>query len=77
MCISFPISGSRITKPSERIVLKGKLWEEQVASFINDVFIPAGFVVESFSKLPYLCEGDMYRDFYVISDAVFVLRPRL
>jgi hypothetical protein len=73
----FSLAGSRIVKPTESIALKGKLWEEQVSSFIKDVFIPAGFLVESFSKLPYLCEGDIYRDFYVLSDAVFVLRPRL
>ncbi|XP_028392518.1 methyltransferase-like protein 9 [Dendronephthya gigantea] len=70
-------SGSRILKPTEKIPLRGKHWEEQAESFIKDVFIPAGFLVESFSKLPYLCEGDMYRDFYVLSDVVFVLRPRL
>ena len=58
-------------------MLKGKTWEEQVASFINDIFIPAGYLVESFSRLPYLCEGDVYRDFYVLSDAVFVLRAKL
>lgn len=68
--------GSRKIKPSERINVQGYRWEQQASSFIKDVFIPAGFVVESFTKLPYLCEGDLYRNFYVLTDAVFVLRLR-
>lgn len=67
-------SGSKIVKPTEKIPISGKTWEEQATSLINDVFTPAGFILESFTRLPYLCEGDMYRDFYVLSDAVFVLR---
>ncbi|XP_046842427.1 protein-L-histidine N-pros-methyltransferase-like [Xenia sp. Carnegie-2017] len=70
-------SGTKIIKPSERIPVKGKHWEEQLQSFIYDVFIPAGFIVEAVSRLPYLCEGDMHKDFYVLSDAIFVLRPHL
>ena len=70
-------SGSSIVKPSERIELRGESWEEQASSLINDVLYPAGFIVETFTRLPYLCEGDIYRDYYVLSDAVFVLRPRL
>lgn len=33
-----------------------------------------GFKVEAVTRLPYLCEGDMYNDYYVLDDAVFVLK---
>ena len=49
--------------------------EEQIASFERDVFKPFGFTVERFTKLPYLCEGDLERSFYILSDIVFVLKP--
>lgn len=54
--------------------VNGTMWEEQVNS-LADVFEEAGFAVETFTRLPYLCEGDMYNDYYVLDDAVFVLRP--
>lgn len=40
----------------------------------NEVFQKVGFVVEAVTRLPYLCEGDMYNDYYVLDDAVFVLK---
>lgn len=40
----------------------------------NEVFPGVGFEVEAVTRLPYLCEGDMYNDYYVLDDAVFVLR---
>ena len=61
--------------PSEIIALNGTTWEEQVASLIKGIFQPAGFIVEKFTKLPYLCEGDLYQDYYMLHDAVFILRP--
>lgn len=40
----------------------------------SDVFHQVGFQVEAVTRLPYLCEGDMYNDYYVLDDAVFVLK---
>lgn len=40
----------------------------------SDVFQSLGFEVEAVTRLPYLCEGDMYKDYYVLNDAVFVLK---
>lgn len=40
----------------------------------SDVFQQVGFQVEAVTRLPYLCEGDMYNDYYVLDDAVFVLK---
>ncbi|XP_052061185.1 protein-L-histidine N-pros-methyltransferase-like [Mytilus californianus] len=61
-------------KPIESLLIKGKTFEEQAASFITDVFQPLGFIVEHFTRLPYLCEGDLNQSFFVLNDAVFVLK---
>ncbi|XP_004622939.2 methyltransferase-like protein 9 [Octodon degus] len=66
--------GGKWEKPSETLEIKGQSWEEQVNS-LPEVFRKAGFAVEALTRLPYLCEGDMYNDYYVLDDAVFVLRP--
>ncbi|RMC17709.1 hypothetical protein DUI87_05373 [Hirundo rustica rustica] len=66
--------GGKWEKPSEVLEIKGHTWEEQVNS-LPEVFSKAGFAIEAFTRLPYLCEGDMYNDYYVLDDAVFVLRP--
>ncbi|MEE6517479.1 hypothetical protein FKM82_027711 [Ascaphus truei] len=67
-------NGGKWEKPCEVMDVKGTAWEDQVSS-LAAVFQEAGFVVEAFTRLPYLCEGDMYNDYYVLDDAVFVLRP--
>nr|XP_002756033.1 protein-L-histidine N-pros-methyltransferase isoform X4 [Callithrix jacchus] len=67
-------NGGKWEKPSEILEIKGQNWEEQVNS-LPEVFRKAGFVIEAFTRLPYLCEGDMYNDYYVLDDAVFVLKP--
>ncbi|XP_029433558.1 methyltransferase-like protein 9 [Rhinatrema bivittatum] len=67
-------NGGKWENPSEVLEVNGKVWEEQVNS-LTEVFQAAGFAVEAVTRLPYLCEGDMYNDYYVLDDAVFVLRP--
>nr|XP_006824986.1 PREDICTED: methyltransferase-like protein 9-like [Saccoglossus kowalevskii] len=68
-------SGTNDNKPSEYLPVKGRSWEEQVQSLIEDVFTSAGFTVLKFTRLPYLCEGDLHDPYYVLNDAVFVLAP--
>ena len=46
----------------------------KAASFIKDVLLPIGFTLQSFTRVPYLCEGDLSRPFYSLDDAVFVAR---
>lgn len=62
-------------KPKQRLEVKGKSFEEQVDSAMKDVFQPAGYELVKFSKVPYLCEGDMQHSYYLLHDAVFVLKP--
>lgn len=66
--------GGKWEKPSEILEIKGQNWEEQVKSLL-EAFRKSGFVIEAFTSLPYLCEGDTYNDYYVLDDAVFVLKP--
>ncbi|XP_046396755.1 protein-L-histidine N-pros-methyltransferase [Ischnura elegans] len=62
-------------KPTETITINGNTFEEQVASVEKDLFIPAGFQVLRWTRLPYLCEGDLRQAYYWLSDSVFVLAP--
>ncbi|XP_041454107.1 methyltransferase-like protein 9 [Lytechinus variegatus] len=65
--------GSNQNKPSEVIEIQGETWEEQVQHLVQEVIQPAGFQVRSFSRVPYLCEGDATEPFYHLNDALFVL----
>ena len=70
----FYISGSSDHKPSENILLRGRTFEEQITSIVKHVFEPAGFTLVRFTRVPYLCEGDMESSFYMLDDFVFVLK---
>jgi hypothetical protein len=59
--------------PNEWIRIDGRLPEEQINELIRTVFQPLGFQLKKFSRLPYLCEGDMEQSYYFLSDYVFVL----
>ncbi|CAH1780361.1 unnamed protein product [Owenia fusiformis] len=66
--------GSEDNRQIETVSISGRTFEEQITSLINDIFLPAGFQLLKFTRLPYLCEGDMEQSFYVLHDAVFVLK---
>jgi hypothetical protein len=44
---------------SKELRVRGVKFEEQVNSLLKDTFLPAGFEVVRWTKLPYLCEGDL------------------
>ncbi|XP_069701321.1 protein-L-histidine N-pros-methyltransferase [Periplaneta americana] len=60
-------------RPTEWLPIQGSSFEEQVSSAISNVFEASGFKVEHWSRVPYLCEGDLNQAFYWLDDAVFVL----
>ncbi|XP_071449481.1 protein-L-histidine N-pros-methyltransferase isoform X2 [Hetaerina americana] len=62
-------------KPKEIITIQGSTFEDQVVSVERDLFIPAGFEILQWTRLPYLCEGDLRQAYYWLSDSVFVLTP--
>jgi len=72
--IARPAAGSAV--PERRLPIAGETFEQQACSAVRDVFEPAGFNVLCWTKLPYLCEGDLSQDYYWLHDAVFVLSVR-
>ena len=77
----FVEKGKRQHVPAEKLNMKGGLckagdsFEDAVRIMVENVFEPLGFEVETWSKLPYISEGDAVKDFYVLEDALFVLKP--
>lgn len=67
--------GGQWQRPKVHVKIYGKTWEEQVTNLFTELFAKTGFQVEAITRVPYLCEGDMYNDYYVLDDAVFVLKP--
>ncbi|KAK7066833.1 Methyltransferase-like protein 9 [Halocaridina rubra] len=64
--------GSADNLPSENLDIVGSTVEEQVNSAALEVFPRLGFKLERWSRLPYLCEGDLDQAFYWLSDVVLV-----
>jgi hypothetical protein len=75
LSVLFLPPGGSNHKPEQNLIVTGKTFEEQLTSFVNTVVIPAGFQVLSFSRVPYLCEGDLEHSFYVLDAAIFLLQP--
>ena len=73
----FYVVGSKFVPPEEKLRISGRSVEEQIRTFVMDVLEPAGFEVQKFTKLPYLCEGDLYDDYFLLYDYVFVLKSRI
>ncbi|XP_075225357.1 protein-L-histidine N-pros-methyltransferase [Lycorma delicatula] len=67
-------SGRPDHNPNQFLPITGETFEQQVNSLIEEVIHPAGFVVERWTRLPYLCEGDLSQSYYWLDDAVFILR---
>ncbi|XP_073968613.1 protein-L-histidine N-pros-methyltransferase [Rhodnius prolixus] len=65
--------GTKDHKPIEELPIKGNTFEDQVTSVIEDVLIPSGFIINSWAKVPYLCQGDLNQAYYWLHDAVFTL----
>lgn len=53
----------------------GSCFEKQVQSLVEDVLKPLGFEVVSWSRIPYLCEGDLRQSYYWLNDVIMVLKP--
>ncbi|KAH6920421.1 hypothetical protein HPB50_028591 [Hyalomma asiaticum] len=67
-------SGKCGAKPLETLHVRGSTLEQQVQSLYSNVVVPAGFILESWTRLPYLCEGDIEQAYYWLDDVVMVLR---
>ena len=62
-------------KPTERMAITGERFEEQVESAV-EVFENEGFELKSWSRVPYLCEGDLNKPLYHLNNGLFVFKPK-
>ena len=58
--------------PNETLPIEGDLVEEQINSLLKNIFQPLGFNLKKFTRLPYLCEGDIEKSYYFLFDYLFV-----
>lgn len=78
----FVEKGTKQEEPSETLDMdggfcaEGASFERSLAFMSKQVIEPLGFEICSWSKLPYLCEGDGKKDHYLLDDAVFVLKVK-
>ncbi|KAH9252263.1 hypothetical protein BASA81_009865 [Batrachochytrium salamandrivorans] len=79
----FVEDGGKQRRPSEHLPMRGgkckekATFESSVKTMVDNVFTPMGLEVESWSKLPYLCEGEQGgKEWYVLDDAIFVLKVK-
>ena len=61
-------------QPEQLLDIRGQSLEDQASSMMEIVLKPIGFRVVSWSRLPYLCEGDLERTFYHLNDMIFALK---
>ena len=60
-------------RPVEKLPIHGETFEDQIPSVVK-LFQEEGFRLKSWSRVPYLCEGDMSHSVYVLNDALFVFQ---
>jgi hypothetical protein len=57
------------------MAILGNTFEDQVETAVS-VFEEEGFHLESWSRVPYLCEGDLNKPIYHLNNGLFVFRPK-
>ncbi|CAO4385423.1 unnamed protein product [Caenorhabditis nigoni] len=72
--VEFNPNGSS-TRPDSYLNVQGRTYADHVHHMIVNVFKAANFEVVRWTRLPYLCEGDMNNSAYYLPDAVFLLKP--
>ncbi|GAB6030663.1 hypothetical protein CHUAL_007519 [Chamberlinius hualienensis] len=70
--VEFGHNGTNL--PIERMNVTGVKFEEQVNTFYENVLKPLNLEIVRWTKLPYLCEGNLHQSFYWLTDAVFIIR---
>lgn len=60
-------------QPSEDMGIVGETFREQVETAVT-VFEGVGFKLESWSRVPYLCEGDLNKPLYHLNNGLFVFK---
>ena len=60
-------------QPNQLLSLEGSTFIEQAQSFVK-LMTDLGFKLKSWTRLPYLCEGDLLHSVYYLDDAVFLFQ---
>ena len=60
-------------KPSELMKITGDIFEHQLESAVK-TFEAEGFKLQSWSRIPYLCEGDLAQPLYHLNNALIVMK---
>ena len=63
-------------RPSEVLNVTGETFEHQLVSLEANVLTPVGLEIVKWTRLPYLCEGDLDLSFYWLHDVVMLLRRK-
>jgi len=62
-------------KPTEPLNISGQLLENQIESAVAAIE-SVGFDLVKWSRVPYLCEGDLTQTFYHLSDIVMIFKHK-
>lgn len=70
----FVEQGARKRRPSEKLEIRGSSWEEGVTTLWKNVIEPLGFQPVALTRVPYLSEGDLTKEYYMLDNVVLVLK---
>lgn len=62
------------THPTEQLPLSNSSWEENVSTLWKKVLQPLGYLPVAVSRVPYISEGDLNKNYYTLDDVIFVLK---
>jgi len=66
-------TNSGYVRPTEYMEIKSETFEETANKFTEKVLAPMGYQVKSLSKVPYLSQGDYYKELYSLTDSIWVI----
>ncbi|CAJ1010566.1 putative DREV methyltransferase/Methyltransferase domain containing protein [Leishmania naiffi] len=78
----FVENGPRQQRPNEVLPMeggeccRGASFEASMSKLVENVLVPMGFELIRWTRLPYLCEGNLRLEYAVLNDAVLILRKR-
>jgi hypothetical protein len=58
--------------PEEPLPLSAGTWEASATRIAQQLIAPAGLRVDTLSRVPYVCRGDLTARLYVLDTALFV-----
>ena len=73
---AFFYDGPTSRDQKERLEVSRAGWERSAALLVENVLEPAGFAVETISRVPYLCRGDSQQRLYVLDDVVLICKEK-